>query len=247
MFSKIKTTGKELIRKLLISNGYVVYNLSDYRARMENALQGLSDRDHVINTVIDVGASDGRWAAMSMKVFPDCSYLLVEANPVHQTALERFSVMNTNAHFVLAAAGDAVGKVHFDASDNFIGQASHGVPTGSNDIVLPMTTIDQEIISRQLAGPYLIKLDTHGFEVPILKGAEKTLSNAEAIIVECYNFRLSSECLLFHEMCVHLDQYGFRCVDLVDPRHRPFDGSLWQMDLVFVKSNSHEFSHTNFF
>ena len=247
MFSKIKTAGKELLRKWFLSNGYIVYNLSDYRARMENALQGLSDRDHVFNTVIDVGASDGRWSAMSMKVFSNCSYLLVEANSVHQASLEQFSVMNTNAQFVLAAAGDTVGNVYFDASDNFIGQASHGFSDDPNNIVLPMTTIDQEIISRKLPGPFLIKLDTHGFEVPILKGAEKTLSNTEAIIVECYNFRLSTECLLFHEMCVHLERYGFRCVDLVDPRHRPFDGSLWQMDLVFVKNSSHEFSHTNFF
>jgi hypothetical protein len=41
--------------------------------------------------------------------------------------------------------------------------------------------IDQ--LTVQLKGPFLIKLDTHGFEVPILRGAPATLLQTEGLIV----------------------------------------------------------------
>ena len=245
MLNSIRETGKDFLRRLLLARGYVIYNLQGYHARMESALQGLSQRHHTLNTMIDVGASDGRWSSLAMKVFPASSYLLIEANPIHQEALNRFRLAHTNAQFVLAAAGDCVGKISFDDSNAFIGQASHN-PTGSKLLTVPMTTIDNEVRSRQLPKPYLIKLDTHGFEAPILKGAENVLEDTEVIIVECYNFKMSPECLLFFEMCDYLRKLGFRCADLVDPRHRPHDHVLWQMDLVFLKHTSHEFSYPDF-
>jgi hypothetical protein len=41
-------------------------------------------------------------------------------------------------------------------------------------------------------------------------------------------------------------QRGFRCIDLVDPMHRPHDDSLWQMDLVFARKDRPEFSYRGY-
>jgi len=83
--------------------------------------------------------------------------------------------------------------------------------------------------------------------VPILKGASHTLSETDAIIMECYNFKISPECLLFYEMCNYLDGLGFRCVNLVNPEWRPYDDALWQMDLIFIRKNMPEFSYLAYF
>jgi FkbM family methyltransferase len=237
---------KALLRRLLLARGYAVYNLRSYHARMDSALRALSRRRHQFNSVIDVGASDGRWSSLAMRSFPDATYLLIEANKAHESSLVRFSATHHNARFVLAAAGDAEGEIHFDATDSYLGQATHS-PGGTGAATVPMTTIDREVASRMLRPPYLIKLDTHGFEVPILNGASETLRDTEAIVIECYNFRISPECLLFFEMCEYLGRLGFRCADLVDPRHRPYDQTLWQIDLVFLKGNSREFSYSEFY
>jgi len=37
-------------------------------------------------------------------------------------------------------------------------------------------------------GPYLIKLDTHGVEIPILNGSAQTLKDTNVLVVEVYNF-----------------------------------------------------------
>jgi len=176
-----------------------------------------------------------------MKHLPDCRYLLVEAQPVHEPALREFCSRNSSTIYALVAAGEQEGSVNFDATDPFGGQASSRAYS-SHNIVVPVAPLDALVEKNRLAGPYLLKLDTHGYEIPILKGARKILQDTEVIVMECYNFRIATECLRFDEMCGYLHGLGFRCIDLVCPLHRPLDGSLWQMDLVFVRETRPEFS-----
>ncbi len=199
-----------------------------------------------VRTVIDVGASDGRWTVAARPFFGADAYLLIEAQAQpHEAALRRLKSRMSNIDYVIAAAGNREGTIHFDASDPLSGAASDQ-PFEKNDIAVPATTIDSEVSRRGLQGPFLIKLDTHGFEVPILEGAAKTLRQTEVIVVEVYNFKFSKTCLRFHELCAWLEERGFRCVDICDIMHRPHDGALWQMDLVFVPAKSPEFQMNSY-
>jgi len=213
------------------------------RSTMRGAIKALAQRQYDISTIIDIGASDGRWTLDALEFFPKSQYLLVEAQAVHQTHLEAVKHSHANIDFVLAAAGDQVGKIYFDAGDPFGGQASH-TPFDNNNVELPVTTLDAEVAKRNLSGPFLIKFDTHGFELPILKGAQKTLGATAVIIMECYTQHLMPDSLNFTQMCQHLDQLGFRCIDVVDPVWRAYDDSFWQMDLIFVRKDRPEFSYT---
>jgi FkbM family methyltransferase len=238
---------KALIHGVVARFGYRIVRAdgSTDRATMEGAFHALKARGHAFNTVVDIGASTGIWSEALMRHFPSCKYLLVEAQPVHEAALREFCARHPNAQLVLAAAGDAPGRIFFDAADAFSGQASF-TRTAAANIELPVTTVDEELKRRNLAGPYLLKFDTHGFELPILKGAADTLTKTDVIIMECYNFRIAPECLTFDEMCRHLASLGFRCIDLVDPMHRPHDGAFWQMDLVFVRQTRPEFAYLQY-
>jgi FkbM family methyltransferase len=208
-------------------------------------LRRLHQQGPRFETVIDIGASNGMWTKIALERFPQHRYLLLEAQPVHAEALREFAAAHKNVEIAMAAAGATRGEIHFDASDPFGGQASD-TPYPANNIVVPVTTLDREVASRSLPGPFLIKFDTHGFEPPILKGATQVLQQASVIIMECYNFKISPDCLLFPEMCVHMQSLGFRCVDMADVMHRKHDGALWQMDLVFVRADRPEFSHHSY-
>jgi FkbM family methyltransferase len=206
---------------------------------MEGLLAGLQKRGPAVQTIIDVGASDGRWSLDAMRFFPDANYLLVEAQSCHADALRAFANAYTRSCIVMAAAGAEKGTIFFDASDPFGGQASQKEEGGK--ISVPVTSLDIEIAGAGFGGPYLVKLDTHGYELPILKGAECVLREAAALIIECYNFRIGPECLLFHEMCHLLGEQGFRCLDVADLMHRELDGAFWQMDVLFVREDREEF------
>ena len=212
---------------------------------MERAIARAAKRNLAISTVIDVGASDGQWSRITQRYFATASYFLMEANPVHQQKLESFKKQLAKIDYVIAAAGDEVGKAYFDASDDFGGLASH-TPTGGKMIEVPLTTIDVQVREKKLAPPFMIKLDTHGFEVPIFNGAAQTLTQTNLIVVEAYNFKLTNSSLRFHEMCAFLEKKGFRCVDLCDPLFRPQDDALWQFDLFFIRDRRPEFSHNTY-
>ena len=209
---------------------------------MSGALKRLHQQGYEVETIIDIGASDGQWTRLAMEWHPRCHYVLVEAQPCHEAALSEFASGRSNVSVVMAAAGAAKGEIHFDAADPFGGRASEKV-TSAHDIVVPVTTVDAIMAEKGLGGPVLIKFDTHGFETPILQGAHETLKHTSVIIMECYNFRIAPECLLFYEMCSHLAQHGFRPVEMVDVVHRERDGALWQMDVVFARQERAEFKH----
>ena len=152
----------------------------------DRALWRVANRDLEIGTVIDVGASDGRWSGVCAKHYPDAHYLLIEAQDLHEEALKAYVSVHPKAQYVLAAAGDACGEIYFDDSDLFTGFASK-IRSEAVRKVLQQTTIDHEIGASSLPGPYMIKLDTHGYEVPILCGATETLRNANLLVIETYN------------------------------------------------------------
>ena len=130
----------------------------------DRALWRVANRDLQIGTVIDIGACDGRWSDVCAKHYPDADYLLIEAQDAHEEALKAYVSAHPKAKYVLAAAGDARGEIYFDDSDLFTGFASKIRSEGARKIVRE-TTIDHEIGVYSLPGPYLIKLDTLGYEL----------------------------------------------------------------------------------
>src|ERR1043165_781366 len=116
---------KTLVHGLLRRMGYrlVLADGQTERGTMEGAFRALKARGHAFNTVIDIGASTGIWSEGLMRHFPSARYLLVEAQPVHESALREFCAQRPNAQFVLAAAGEKVGRIFFDAADPFSGRS----------------------------------------------------------------------------------------------------------------------------
>lgn len=229
------------IQSMLKAFGFVMIRINSSHLTMEAAVKFLLKQQIQIKTVVDIGASNGSWSQIMMSEYPFCDYLLIEAQRVHEKSLQEFCLHHENARYSLVAAGDSDGEIYFDATDPFTGQASVKA-FEKNNVVVPMARVDSLVKRERLEGPFLLKLDTHGFEIPILEGSRKTLEETIVIVMECYNFRIAPECLLFYEMCNYLAKRGFRCIDLVSPLHRPLDNSFWQMDLVFVRNDRPEFS-----
>jgi FkbM family methyltransferase len=209
------------------------------------ALDRILSRGMTIGTVVDIGASNGMWSESVMPYFPGARYLLIEAQDVHAGDLKKFVAGHPNADYVLKAAGEKAGTIYFDGSEPFSGQAMTGA--GREGLIeVPVCSIDEEIAARALPGPYVLKFDVHGFELPILKGATETLKDTALIVMECYNFEIAPQSLLFHDMCRHLHELGFGVADMSEPLWRPHDKMLWQMDIFFVRRDRPEFQYDSY-
>jgi FkbM family methyltransferase len=184
-------------------------------------------------TIVDVGASDGRWSRLAHRAFPPAELVLFEPQRAHDSGLARFQADHPGTRVIRSAVGGKSGTSAFDATDPWGGVLQAESQAGS--ITVPVVTLDEALAEAR--SPFLVKLDTHGVEAQILAGASETLSRSVAWIIEACNYRVIPECLLFWELCGRMADNGFRPIDLVDVLRRPHDETLWQMDLFFVRSD----------
>lgn len=211
---------------------------------LPGALARLRRHGFHFSSVIDVGASNGRWSRKVMASFPQARFFLVDPLEERRAELERFKAECPNMDFALTAAGDREGEISFYVSGDLDGS---GVAENAGTLrTVPLTTLDILVARQRIEGPFLLKLDTHGFEVPIFTGARETLKQTAVLIVEVHNFQLTPTSLRFHEMCTCLENLGFRCYDMIDPYLRPGDGALWQMDLLFARKDAPVFNRSTY-
>lgn len=235
MAESYKLRARRALNRLL--NPLGVHLVRRERAfEMDGLLARAAARGVAVGTWIDVGASDGSWSLSAHRHFPSAKFLLFE--PLAERQAELAALKRTRGFdCVAAAAGASTGTIAFsiDAALDGSGVAAPGDATART---VPVETIDRAVAARGLTGPFGLKLDTHGHEIPVLEGAANVLKHANLLVIEAYNFPLGPGALRFHELCVWLEARGFRCCDLADPMRRPSDGALWQMDLAFAPASS---------
>lgn len=212
---------------------------------MESVLKHLAARAGEVGTVFDIGASNGRWSEMSMKLFPHARFIGVDPLAEREPQLKRLKEREPRFDYLLCVAGEVDNDtVDLAVTDDLDGSTVGG---GAGSVrKVPSHSIDEIVKIKQCRGPFILKFDTHGFEVPILKGACKTLGETRYIVMEVYNYRHVAGTLLFYEMCALLDGLGFRCFNMADPMHRLLDGCLWQMDLFFARKDDAFFRDNGF-
>jgi FkbM family methyltransferase len=188
-------------------------------------------------SIVDVGASNGQWTRQCLTVYPEPGYFLVDPldeNKQHLRALgqEYFNVRSwtgalgaSDGELLIHASGDQSSML---SSAEFAGQAR----------VVPVRTLDSFLDTGDLEAPLLLKADIQGFELEMLKGAERTLLMTEVLLLETSIIRLYEGCPLIHDVIQYVCSRGFRVFDFCSYVQRPGDLRLAQMDVAFVSEGS---------
>jgi FkbM family methyltransferase len=213
---------------------------------LDSALRRLKLHGISFDSFLDVGASDGIWSRALAEHFPGKRHLLLDANKIHLPALAKICQEYENWSFQFTAVGGKSGTLYFDDSDPLVGHLSER-PLNENYKPCPVATIDQIVAEQQLSGPFMIKLDTHGVEIPILQGAVETLQTTNVLVIEAYNFTFGGSAVPFWELCRQMVQLGFRPLDVFDILYREVDRAFWQFDLLFARADLPLFADWRYF
>ena len=140
----------------------------------------LSEKGIEFNCVYDIGAHRGIWTRNYSKMLPGAQFHLFEANPNRKEPIH-LSQKHKWHNVVLSKPG--MGKVDF-YSINRTGDSYKKELTDHYKNCETMVLDTQTLDSMDLPDPQLIKLDTQGSELDILRGADKALDSAKVIMVE---------------------------------------------------------------
>jgi FkbM family methyltransferase len=191
------------------------------------------------SVAIDVGAYVGDWTRIFKRVFPDASVLMIEPQQSKIPALTRVTSELSNVELRSALLGGepqaSVGFCESETASSVLTEAANRLPPTTH---MEMTTLDVMTQDGLFARPDFIKLDVQGYEIEVLRGAVRTLESTEAVLVEVNLLRLHQGAPLFHESAEYMGQCGFQVYDVCSLIRRPFDGAIWQADVIFVRSSS---------
>lgn len=190
-------------------------------------------------TVIDVGAGLGTFEIY--EAFPKSKYLLIEPIVENEPYLKKICQYLERADYIIAAASKEAGVVPLQVNlSNFIHSyiSEEGEASSENFELrtIPAVTLDEICKTRQLEGPYLIKVDVDGRELDVLAGATQILQNTELVILEVTLYVIDRFDKMWAVINFMKDQ-GFVTYDIVDFAYRPSDSALFQVDMVFVKES----------
>ncbi|GAK50573.1 methyltransferase FkbM [Candidatus Moduliflexus flocculans] len=210
------------------------------RASMGQCLECAIRNGLVVHAVIDVGAAYGTWPLY--QAFPNAFHLLIEPVEEFYPALRGVVARLPHAELICAAATRRSERLTIHVHPDLIRSSCYEEDEDSDvngiERIVQGITLDELCQQQKLAGPYLMKIDTQGAELDVLSGAEKTLLDAEMVILEVSCFQFFKGGPQFYECIQFMNAHGFVVYDIFDLQYRLFDGAMSQVDIAFVKENS---------
>ncbi len=180
--------------------------------------------------VVDVGANLGQFNFFCRHYLESPRVLSVEPIPACFSVLERNS--GVPADCINVAVAPLTGKVSLHVAND--SQLSSVIPDEKGKygeaIEVDSCPLDSLLLERAIEKIDLLKIDTEGNEMDVLRSAERSLDCCNAVLVEMSVFRKSTGNLF--SVGTFLEERGFRLRELVFDRTR----SPKDVDGVFTRS-----------
>lgn len=188
---------------------------------------------------VDIGAYVGEWTEQFLEIFPGKKVLMIEAQKSKKPFLEEVSQKHEGINFLndlLSAADGKLVSFFENETASHVEVSKENKPDGNKNYT--SKTLDTVIEKNNYPWPDFMKLDVQGYELEVLKGAEKCMKNCQVCLLEVTFLDLYSGDPLILEVLNFMDNKGFQAYDISQLMRRPFDKALYQADVFFVKKNS---------
>lgn len=234
---------KKYIHRFTRSLGFDFYALKDKSDGELLRLRWL--REMNIKTVLDIGANEGQFALMIRKLLPQVAICSFEPIPACYAKLVTGFKSDPVFKAFNIAVGDKEEKLEMNVNDFspssslleidnlHIENFKHTAHAKKQQI--QVKTLDSLQVELNLVKPYLVKIDTQGYEDKVIKGGQQVLAEADVIFVELSYRSLYKGQTLFDDIYNELVRLGFAYHGNVEELLSPINGAVLQSDGIFIK------------
>lgn len=236
---------KKYIHRFTRSLGFDFYALKDRSEGELLRLRWLKEMN--IHTVLDIGANEGQFALMIRKLLPDTAICSFEPIPdCYSKLIAQFGRDKAFKGFNVAI-GDKEELIEMNINDFspssslleidelHVENFKHTAHSEKQQI--QVKTLDGLCTSLNLAKPYMVKIDTQGYEDKVIKGGQAVLAGAKVIFVELSYKSLYKEQSLFNDVYNLLYDLGFEYRGNFEDLLSPVNGEVLQSDGIFINKN----------
>jgi FkbM family methyltransferase len=203
-------------------------------------------RKRHISTVIDVGANTGQFASNARRIYPAATIYSFEPLAACFEQLNRqaerlqpmhcfpFALGSTNASENIHVNTESASSSMFTLGDRH----KEAFPSArqSREEQVEVRTLDSVSSELQCKPGILIKIDVQGYELEVLKGSERILSETDTLIVETSFSRLYEGQPLFQDIYQFLSDRKFTYAGNFGKIVDPANGEILQEDSVFFRN-----------
>ncbi len=204
-------------------------------------------KTHRIDTVIDVGANDGGYGSLLRRGGYDGTILSFE--PLQEAHARLVATAQPDAQWHIhprGALGSESGEVQIHVAGNSASSSilpmheTHAKAAPESRYVGVQTVrvqrlddVRHEVIDR--GNRILLKIDTQGYEMPVLRGAEQLLPRVAGVQLELSLTPLYEGQVLYLEMIQWMQARGFDLWNLIPGFIDPDSARMLQFDGLFFR------------
>lgn len=237
---------KKYIHEFTRSLGFDFYALKDKSDGELLRLRWLKERN--IKTVLDIGANEGQFALLMRELLPQaaiCSFepipscynqLLIKFNNDKNFKGFNFAIGETDETIEMNINDFTPSSSLLEIDELHVKNFKHTAHSTKQQIqVKRLDGLSDEL---SLVKPYMVKIDTQGYEDKVIKGGQKLLAEADVIFIELTYSPLYKGQTLFDDIYNDLVKLGFRYHGNSEELLSPVNGAVLQSDGVFIKQQS---------
>src|SRR5439155_3495533 len=228
---------KTLVKALASGAGFKIYrngslpSCADLVADLERLGIDLSE-----SLIVDVGANEGQMATYFREHYPESQIICLE--PFRNTfniCRTRFGDDRKVKCLPLALAETVGDRWLFVSSDSQLNSLLPQLNSeGPGSVLVQVDTLDNLCADLEITNIDLLKIDTEGVDLDVLRGGSRTLDSNKIglVLAECGFDRADKRKTFFSDLHEFLEQYDFAFLGLYNVRHA--GNRLYFCDGLFI-------------
>jgi len=209
-----------------------------YRTGETMRLEEIKDMGINPNAILDIGAHTGQFHSWSKRVWPDVGVFMIEANPLHESVLDRLAMMNGDS-YLITALGDEEREVTFYTRSDKPQTEGNSYYKEHNYWDIPQLVQKTKVNLQKLDNIFeddavfeLITIDTQGSVLDIMRGGKELASKASAIVLEVAYIEYNEGAPNDKEITDYMNDVGF--VEKMSIGEHYEGDEIIQKDLLFL-------------